>query len=118
MITLSCLVVDDEPLALELMEADVSDPYEVFFDITGITGNAIRINETATVKPVARKRADASQSATVASWAWNIRDNEGNPFTLSGKNAATFDAASVQISYTDIKRAKMGISGSVSATIG
>lgn len=110
--------INGESISEKVTITDVSDPYEVFFDIAGITGNAIRINETATVKPVARKRADASQTATVASWAWNIRDNEGNPFTLSGKNAATFDAASVQISYTDIKRAKMGISGSVSATIG
>lgn len=97
---------------------DVSDPYEVFFEITGITGNTVRNNETATIKPIARKRSDASQTATVSSWAWSIRDNEGEPFTLTGKSAATFDAATAQVTFADIKKAKMGISGSVSATIG
>lgn len=110
--------ISGESISETVTITDVSDPYEVFFDITGITGNAIRANETALITPKARKRIDTSQTANVASWAWSIRDNAGKPFTLTGKDAATFSAASASITYADIKRANMGISGSVSATIG
>ena len=109
--------ISGESISETVTITDVSDPYEVFFDITGITGNAIRSNETAVITPKARKRSDTSQTATVSSWAWSIRDNAGNAFTLAGKDAATFNAASASITYADIKRANMGISGSVSATI-
>lgn len=95
---------------------DVSDPYEVYFSITGITGNAIRPNETAVVTPKARKRSDGTE-ASVTTWYWSIRDNAGNPFTITDKAGSTFNASSVSISYSDIKEAGMGISGSVSATV-
>ena len=94
---------------------DYSDPYYVDFNITGITGNAIRSGETAVIKPVARKRSDGTDGG-VSSWNWNIRDNAGNAFTLTGKSGATFTAASASVTYEDIKRADMGLSGSVSAT--
>lgn len=94
---------------------DYSDPYYVDFNITGITGNAIRSGETAVIKPVARKRSDGTDGG-VSNWSWNIKDNAGNAFTLSGKSGATFTAASASVSYEDIKRADMGLSGSVSAT--
>lgn len=94
---------------------DYSDPYYVDFNITGITGNAIRSGETAVIKPVARKRSDGTDGG-VSSWSWNIKDNAGNAFTLTGKSGATFTAASASVSYEDIKRADMGLSGSVSAT--
>lgn len=94
---------------------DYSDPYYVDFNITGITGNAIRSGETAVIKPVARKRSDGTDGG-VSSWNWNIRDNAGNAFTLTGKSGATFTAASASVTYEDIKRANMGLSGSVSAT--
>lgn len=94
---------------------DYSDPYYVDFNITGITGNAIRSGETAVIKPVARKRSDGTDGG-VSSWNWNIKDNAGNAFTLSGKSGATFTAASASVTYEDIKRADMGLSGSVSAT--
>lgn len=95
---------------------DYSDPYYVDFSITGITGNAIRPGETAVIKPVARKRSDGTDGG-VSNWSWNIKDNAGNAFTLSGKSGATFTAASASVSYDDIKKADMGISGSVSATV-
>lgn len=94
---------------------DYSDPYYVDFNITGITGNAIRSGETAVIKPVARKRSDGTDGG-VSSWNWNIKDNAGNAFTLSGKSGATFTAATASVTYEDIKRADMGLSGSVSAT--
>lgn len=95
---------------------DYSDPYYVDFNITGITGNAIRSGETAVVKPVARKRSDGTDGG-ISNWDWNIRNNAGNAFILSDKESETFNAATVSISYADIKRAGMGISGSVSAII-
>ena len=94
---------------------DYSDPYYVDFNITGITGNAIRSGETAVIKPVARKRSDGTDGG-VSSWSWNIKDNAGDAFTLTGKSGATFTAASASVTYEDIKRADMGLSGSVSAT--
>lgn len=94
---------------------DYSDPYYVDFNITGITGNAIRSGETAVIKPVARKRSDGTDGG-VSNWSWNIKDNAGKAFTLTGKSGATFTAASASVTYEDIKRADMGLSGSVSAT--
>lgn len=108
--------INGETISETVTITDVSDPYEVYFSITGITGNAIRTNETAVITPKARKRSDGTE-ATVSSWSWSIRDNAGEAFTLSGKDAATFNAASASVTYADIKRAGMGISGSVSATI-
>lgn len=108
--------LEGESISETVTITDVSDPYEVYFEITGITGNCIRTGETAVVTPKARRRSDG-QNTAVASWSWSIRDNAGADFTLTGKGGATFDAASASVSYEDIKRAKMGISGSVSATI-
>lgn len=108
--------ISGETISETVTITDVSDPYEVYFSITGITGNAIRVNETAVITPKARKRSDGTE-ATVSSWSWSIRDNAGEAFTLSGKDAATFNAASASVTYADIKRAGMGISGSVSATV-
>ena len=115
---LKCTVtIDGESLSEVICITDSTDPYYVIFTNSGITGNSIRPNETAVVTPKAVKRSDSSQVVTVSSWTWYIRDNAGNPFTLTGKDAATFNAASASITYADIKRANMGISGSVSATI-
>ena len=94
---------------------DYSDPYYVDFNITGITGNAIRSGETAVIKPVARKRSDGTDGG-VSNWSWNIKNNAGDAFALTGKSSATFTAASASVTYEDIKRADMGLSGSVSAT--
>lgn len=108
--------LEGESISETVTITDVSDPYEVYFEITGITGNCIRTGETAVVTPKARRRSDG-QNASVSSWDWSIRDNAGAAFTLTGKSAATFSAATASVSYEDIKRASMGISGSVSATI-
>lgn len=108
--------MEGESISETVTITDVSDPYEVYFEITGITGNCIRTGETALVAPKARRRSDGN-NATVSSWTWSIRDNTGAAFTLTGKSGATFNAATASVSYEDIKRAGMGISGSVSATI-
>lgn len=108
--------LEGESISETVTITDVSDPYEVYFEITGITGNCIRTGETALVAPKARRRSDGN-NATVSSWTWSIRDNTGADFILTGKSGATFNAATASISYADIKRAGMGISGSVSATI-
>lgn len=108
--------LEGESISDTVSITDASDPYETYFEYTGITGNAIRKNETAVVTPKARRRSDG-QNAKVSSWAWSIRDNSGAGFILTGKDSATFNAASATISWADMKRANMGINGSVSTTI-
>lgn len=107
--------ISGETISEVVTITDVSDPYEVHFDITGVIGRVIRKNETATIKPIARKRSDASQTAEVASWAWSIIDNEGKEFTLSGKSSSKFSAASAQLTFADMERAKMSITCSVTS---
>ena len=99
--------------------SDFSDPYFVRMDITGIDGTAIRKGQTATITPKAVKRSSGEEaSGLVSSWTFRIQDNEGVDFTLTGKDSASFSGTNCQISYEDIKRAKMGISGYVTADIG
>lgn len=99
--------------------SDFSDPYFVRMDITGIDGTAIRKGQTATITPKAVKRSSGEEvSGLVSSWTFRIQDNEGVDFTLTGKESASFSGTNCQISYEDIKRAKMGISGYVTADIG
>lgn len=96
---------------------DFSDPYYLNFKITGITGTRVRKGETATITPVAVKRSTGEENASlITSWAFSIKDNEGAAFTLTGKSGATFNAANCQVTYEDMVRAKMGLSGSVSGT--
>lgn len=110
----------DELLASGFDEiSDFSDPYFVRMDITGIDGTAIRKGQTATITPKAVKRSSGEEaSGLVSSWTFRIQDNEGADFTLTGKESASFSGTNCQISYEDIKRAKMGISGYVTADIG
>ncbi len=96
--------------------SDFSDPYYVDFQITGITGNGVRKGQTAMVKPVARKRSDGSINAAIKNWNFNIKNNAGADFTITGKTGATFAAESVQVTYTDLEKAGGGLSGSVSTT--
>lgn len=97
---------------------DFSDPYYVNIKITGITGNAIRNGQTATITPVVVKRCTGEEQAgLVSTWNWAIKDNEGKDFILTGKDGVTFSAASIQVPYADIVRAKMGLSGYVSANL-
>lgn len=108
---------ESQSLSAVVAITDASDPYEVQFNITGITGNCIRKNETALITPKVIRRSDSSEVVSVSSWTWYIRDNKGNNFTLAGKDSHTFEAASASITYADIRRADMGISGSVSTTV-
>lgn len=110
----------DELLASGFDEiSDFSDPYFVRMDITGIDGTAIRKGQTAIITPKAVKRSSGEEaSGLVSSWTFRIQDNEGADFTLTGKESASFSGTNCQISYEDIKRAKMGISGYVTADIG
>ena len=95
---------------------DFSDGYYVDFEITGVTGNAVRKGQTAHVKPVARSR-KGGPDASVSTWNWNMRDNKGNPFTISGKSSGTFSAMVVDITKADVDRAGGGLGGAVSCSI-
>ena len=94
---------------------DFSDGYYVDFEITGVTGNAVRKGQTAHVKPVARSR-KGGPDASVSTWNWNIRDNKGKPFNISGKSSATFSATAADITKADMDRAGGGLGGAVSCS--
>lgn len=97
---------------------DFSDPYYVNLKITGISGNTVRKGETAVVTPVAVLRSTGEEKPSlVTSWTFSIKDNAGAAFILTGKSSAVFSASSVSITYEDMVRAKMGLTGSVSGTV-
>lgn len=94
--------------------SDFTEPYYVNMKRTGISGNSIRPGETATITPVAVKRSTGEENAgLISQWSFSIKDNAGNPFTLTGKESDTFQASSIQITYEDAKRAGYGIGGVV-----
>lgn len=97
---------------------DFSDPYYVSVKITGISGNVVRNGQTATITPVAVKRSTGQeQPELVTNWSFNIKDNGGKDFVLTGQDNATFQGASCQVTYADMQRAGMGLSGFISATV-
>ena len=99
--------------------SDFSDPYYVDFQITGegVVGNALRPGQSATVKPVARKRSDGTINTAFNSWQFNVKNNAGKDFKLEAASGATFTAASVVVTSADLPHAGGGISGSVSSKI-
>ncbi|MEL5895054.1 hypothetical protein AAE250_16365 [Bacteroides sp. GD17] len=96
---------------------DFSDPYYMVTKITGISGNCVKKGETATITPVAAKRSTGEEvPSLIKSWSFSIKDNAGAAFILTGKSAATFTGTNCQVSYDDMVRAKMGLSGTISGT--
>lgn len=111
--------INSDKISAFITIVDISDPYIVQFDLTGTKGGTyIRKGETLKITPKAVKRSDNSQSVSGAiSWNWSVLDNEGNPFTISGKPSSKFTADSVDVSFADIVRANMGMPISVGAEI-
>ena len=94
---------------------DFSDPYYTVIKITGISGNTVKKGETATVTPVAAKRSTGEEvTSLIKSWTFSLKDNAGAAFILTGKDSATFTGANATVTYEDMVRAKMGLSGSIS----
>lgn len=97
---------------------DFSEPYYVSFRITGIQGTVVRSGETATVTPVPVKRSTGEEvSGLVSAWTFAMKKNDGTDLVLSGKDSATFEAASCQVTYADIVAAGMGLTGYVTASV-
>ena len=96
---------------------DYTDPYLVQFAVTGMTGDRCRPGETPTVTPAVYRRSDPGTpvSGLVSTWSWAVYDNTGAPFTLSGKQGATFQAASVTTSYNELRSASGALGFIVSA---
>lgn len=96
---------------------DFSDPYYMLTKITGIAGSTVRKGETATITPVAAKRSTGEEvPGLITGWTFSIKDNAGAAFILTGKSAATFTATNAKVTYEDMVRARMGLSGSISGT--
>lgn len=96
---------------------DYSDPVVVAWDMSGMDGNAIRPGQTATVTPKAKYR-DSGVEVAAGAWTWSVQDNDGEPYTLPGKDDATFTAESVTFGYQDVASAGYGMNFYVSNTIG
>ena len=96
---------------------DFSDPYYTLIKITGISGNTVRKGETAAITPTVCLRSTGAEVPNlITTWNWSLRDNAGSPFILTGKSSATFTAPNIQVTYEDMVRAKMGLSGAISGT--
>ena len=96
---------------------DFSDPYYLKLNITGINGNTVKKGQTATITPVAAKRSSGEEVADlIGSWDWNIKNNKGEDFVLTSQSSATFSAASATVTYDDMVKAGMGLSGTISGT--
>lgn len=109
-----CDVYKDNALVASGLDeiTDFSDTYYMAIKKTGITGNYLRKGQTVTITPVAVKASTGVEEPNlITTWTFTFKDNEGNPFILTGKDSATFTAPNAVISYEDVKRAKMGIGG-------
>ena len=96
---------------------DYGDPYDVRWDVTGMTGDRCQPGETPTIKPVPVKRSTQQDNESlVSTWNWAVWNNKGAGFTLSGKSGSTFTAKSVTTSYNEIISASGGLSFIVSAS--
>lgn len=98
---------------------DATDPFIVRVDITGVSGDMIGEGQTAVVTPHVVKKSTGEihkegGSEVYNSFAFNIQDNAGAAFLLTGRPTASFTAASASISYADIVRAGGGINGYIS----
>lgn len=98
------------------MVTDYGDPYDVRWNVTGMSGQVMQKGETATLTPVPVKRSTQTENASlVSTWDWSVWDNSGAGFTLAGKDAATFQAKSATVTYSELKSAGYGMSFMVSA---
>lgn len=96
---------------------DFTELYYMNIKKTGISGNTVKKGETATITPVAVKRSSGEEVASlITNWTFSLKDNAGAAFILTGKDTATFTAANAKITFEDMVRAKMGLSGSISGT--
>ena len=95
---------------------DYGDPYDVKWNVTGMSGDRVTKGETPTLTPVpVRRSTGAENPSLVTTWDWGVWDNSGQPFVLTGKSAATFQAASVSTTYDEVRSAGGALSFIVSA---
>lgn len=93
---------------------DYTDPYDIQFNITGISGTQISKGQVGRVTPAVVKRGSGDAVAGYK-FTFNIKDNSGQDFVITGKDSAQFDASYVDLAYADVVNAGRGINGYVTA---
>ena len=90
---------------------DYTEPVQVRLNITGIEGTVCHSGQTAHLLPKLVNKDGTDSNWTVANWNYYTHDNEGKDFKPNGKEArfSLPDKEPLDLSYTDFKRAKMGI---------
>ena len=94
---------------------DYTDPYDVQFNITGVQGTQILKGQVARVTPAVVKRGSGDMVSGYK-FTFNIKNNAGQDFIITGKESAQFDASYVDLAYADVVTAGRGINGYVTAT--
>lgn len=94
---------------------DFSDPYDVRFDITGADGTQLLQGGAATITPKVVKRS-SGDAVTGFAFAFNMKNNAGQDFILTGKSTPQFTAANAIVTYADVIRAGRALKGFVNAT--
>lgn len=94
---------------------DFSDPYDVHFLYTGTSGTQLSQGDTATVTPKVVKRS-SGDPVTGYLFSFNIKNNAGQDFILSGKTTAQFTGENAVVTYADVIRAGRALKGYVTAT--
>jgi len=100
---------------------DASDPLEMQFAVTGITGSQIREGETAVITPHVVKRSSGeiykeNNAEVYTSFNFKTTNNAGSNYILSNETAASFMGSSASISFADTQAAGGAISLYVSAS--
>ena len=93
---------------------DYTDPYDIQFAITGISGTQITSGQTARITPSVVKRGSGD---VVSGYAFDfaMKDNAGQDFTLTGKDSSQFTSAYVDLGYADVVRAGRAVNAYVTA---
>ena len=101
------------PLVTQFFDMhDMTDPWYILFDVIPGTGNPqgnrLRRGQDLTIKATAWERSKTPKSKPLSSCKWYTYDNTGARCTVSSATAPEFTAASVKLTYGDVKNIGKG----------